>query len=838
MSLRTEQTHQRTCCKKHATVETLIRLYKHTLHEQEKASPITQEDFVEPTQKTIQTKKEASATLRIVNSLSVLPSFSELYAKFRDTLLRSLKKISKTSKKKPKKTKEVGTKIKKKPTLPKPLRWFTKTVVYDYFVSFFILGRSFPIQAVTGLLIAGILFTSINYLYTDIFQDLPDPKDLVEQPLPVSSKILDRNGNILYRMYEDENRTIVPLEEIPITLIQATIAIEDQDFYNHYGFSIRGIIRAFVSNQQSKSVQGGSTLTQQLVKNRLLSPERTFQRKIKELILAVLVENTYSKNEILEMYLNQAPYGGSTYGVEEAAQTFFGKKAKFLTLSESALLAGLPASPTVYSPYGSHPELAKARQVEVLRRMAEEGFITWDQAELASAEEIVLTPRGIEIEAPHFVMYIRSLLADRYGEELVNNGGLIVTTTLDLPTQKTAQDIVTTEVDSIRRLRVSNGAALVTNPQTGEILAMVGSTNYFDFEHDGQVNVTVRPRQPGSSIKPLTYALALEKGNTPSTYIDDAPITYTAAGSPPYSPKNYDGKYHGKVTLREALASSYNIPAVKLLAEVGVATLLERAPEFGITTWDDPSRFGLSLTLGGGEVLLTEMAELYGTLSNQGKHTSLNPIIEVKTYDGTILYENLCIKNGTCQSQQVISPAIAYQITDILKDNQARTPAFGPQSTLTIPNQEVAVKTGTTNNLRDNWTIGYTTNRLVAVWVGNNDNTSMSYVASGITGASPIWNKIIRTQLSDENPHTFTVPESIMFAEVCTRTSIGARRYREAFIVGTPVTPKCQENGQLIPAVNGTTVPNLIFSTQQEGTTIEKSRGARLPTQSTQLLRE
>ena len=416
-------------------------------------------------------------------------------------------------------------------------------------------------------------------------------------------------------------------------------------------------------------------------------------------------------------------------------------------------------------------------------------------------------------------MYIRSLLSERYGEEALNNNGLIITTTLDLPTQNAAQKIVTEEVGKIARLRVSNGAALVTNPQTGEVLAMVGSANYFDFEHDGQVNVTLRPRQPGSSIKPLTYALALEKGATPATYIDDAPITYTSKGSPPYSPKNYDGKYHGQVTLRESLASSYNIPAVKTLADVGVPTMLERAPDFGITTWDDPRRFGLSLTLGGGEILMTQMAELYGTFANEGKHLYLNPIIEVKTYDGTILYQNICVLEKKCQSQEAIKPTIAYQITDILKDNQARTPAFGPQSTLSIPGQEVAVKTGTTNNLRDNWTIGYTSDRLVAVWVGNNDNSSMSYVASGITGASPIWNNIMRTQLDEENPHVFTVPTGITFAEICARTSMGMRKYSEAFLLGSKIEPRCftKENTFLPPIKEA--VPQLYQENTHSNTT-------------------
>lgn len=840
---------QRSCCKKHAVVTATIYFYKKHLRTLKNNLP----------QKSIQ-KKPKQASSQTLSSL--LKQSLDHFANYIHTVRTSLKKNKKTSKKKRQKKSSALTtlilkinantkrdlkrlvtllpKKKKKRGRPKKKKsrriweWFRSTLVFDYFYSFFVVIKELPFFVLVSIVVTVALFSGFSFLYTEIFKDLPNPEELEHRPLPVSTRILDRNGNVLYRIYEDENRTIVPLGEIPISLIQATIAIEDQDFYNHHGFSVRGIIRAFISNQQGKSVQGGSTLTQQLVKNRLLSPERTFQRKIKELILAILVENTYSKNQILEMYLNQAPYGGSTYGIEEASQKFFGKSATFLTLSESALLAGLPASPTTFSPYGSNPELAKTRQIEVLRRMAEEGFITWEDANAAAAEELVITPRGVEIEAPHFVMYVRSLLADRYGENLVANGGLIVTTTLDLATQKSAQQIVSSEVEKIEHLRVSNGAALVTQPKTGEILAMVGSVDYFDFEQDGQVNVTLRPRQPGSSIKPLTYALAFEAGKKPSDYIQDTAITYTAEGSPPYSPKNYDGKYHGRVTLRESLASSYNIPAVKLLAELGVSHMLSKAPEFGISTWDDPRRFGLSLTLGGGEVLLTEMAELYGTFANEGKHTFLNPIIEVKTYDGDVLYQNNCVLKGSCQSEKVITAAVAYQITDILKDNTARTPAFGPQSTLVIPNQEVAVKTGTTNNLRDNWTIGYTSDRLVAVWVGNNDNTSMSYVASGITGASPIWNKIIRTQLNEENPHVFTVPESITLAEVCTQTSIGPRKYTEAFILGTTIEPKCTPRPR---ALDGDQTPTTFF--ERNDFSLENStQRTRLPNQPGLLPRE
>lgn len=653
-----------------------------------------------------------------------------------------------------------------------------------------------------SVVVIGSLFTigvlSISYgMYLFVFKDLPSPQDLVRREQIVTTRILDRNDELLFRVYEDENRTLVSLEEIPTHTIQATIAIEDQDFYQHRGFSVRGITRAAIANAQGKPVQGGSTITQQLVKNRLLSPERTIRRKVRELLLSVLVEGTYTKDQILEMYLNQVAYGGATYGIEEAAQTYFGKPVNQLSLAESAMLAGLPAAPSAYNPFGPAPELAYARQREVLRRMVEEEFITQELATIAEQEQLAFRNNVIDIQAPHFVMYVRKLLAEQYGEDLVSQGGLEVRTTLDLPLQNEAQNIVSEEVAALERLRVSNGAALVTNPQTGEILAMVGSKNYFDFKNDGQVNVTLRPRQPGSSIKPLTYAIAMERGKNPYSIINDSPITYDIPGSRPYSPRNYDGTFHGRVTLREALASSYNIPAVKLLAEVGVTTMIDTAEAIGISTWKDRSRFGLSLTLGGGEVLMTELSQIYGTFANDGYTEPLNPILEIKDSAGTVLYRNECALNGiNCVKERNIDPRVAYQITDILSDNRARTPAFGPQSVLNIPDQQVAVKTGTTNNLRDNWTIGYTSDILVAVWVGNNDNTSMSYVASGITGASPIWNNIIRLTLDEENPHTFDVPEGLVKVEICERTGTltcaGCPRTVEAYYVpGTEPTQQC-----------------------------------------------
>lgn len=664
--------------------------------------------------------------------------------------------------------------------------------------SFFGFTRSY--KQVFASLFFSIAFVAITFSgFVYFFADLPAASDLTAKDQALTTKIMDRNGQVLYRVYADENRTLVPLDRIAPYAIQATIAIEDKDFYSHIGFSLTGITRALMKNITGDTIeQGGSTITQQLVKNRLLSPERTLKRKVRELVLSLIVEGMYNKNEILGMYLNQVPYGGSTYGIEEAAWRYFNKPSADLSLAESALLAGLPAAPSAYTPFGPNPELAYERQREVLRRMVEDGYITSEQAHSAQQQKLVFNNAAIDIKAPHFVMYVRQLLAEQFGEEVLTKGGLEVRTTLDLDLQQQAQEILSKEVTKLKPLRISNGAALITNPKTGEILAMVGSKDYFDFAHDGQVNVVLRERQPGSSIKPLTYATAMEKlGKTPASVILDAPITYAIAGSKPYSPKNYDGKFHGSVTVRESLASSYNIPAVKMLAEVGVANFIDQAEKMGITTWKDRNRFGLSLTLGGGEVRMIDLAQAYSTFATQGYTVQPTAILEVRNQRSELLYRNDCALQGqVCAQKQVLSPMVSYLISNILSDNQARSPAFGLHSVLHIPNQEVAVKTGTTNSLRDNWTIGYTSDRLVAVWVGNNDNTPMSYVASGITGASPIWNEMMRSVLDEKQPHAFALPTGLVKVAICTKTGTlpctGCPQVKqEVFVAGTQPTRSC-----------------------------------------------
>ncbi len=629
------------------------------------------------------------------------------------------------------------------------------------------------------------------FILNAIFKDLPSPQKLSRQEQSLTTKIYDRNNNLLYKIYSDQNRTPVLLSDLPEQVKKATISIEDKDFYHHNGLSWRGILRAAFLYIFEGKTTGGSTITQQLVKNTLLTSEKTLRRKIKEAVLAVLVEKKYSKDQILEMYLNQIGYGGAAYGIEEASQKYFNIPAKNLNLTQAALLAGLTASPTRYSPFGSYPQNAKERQILVLKRMLEDGSITKDQEEKALNEPLNFAPQSIDIKAPHFVMYVKELLVAEYGEKTVETGGLEVMTSIDLKIQEEAQEIVRQEIKKLGDLHITNGAALITNPKTGEILAMVGSKDYFAPDIQGNFNVTTALRQPGSSIKPVNYSIALENGFTPATLIEDSPITYQVPGQPPYSPKNYDSRYHGQVPLRIALGSSYNVPAVKVLAAFGVNKMIQRGKEMGITTWNDPSRYGLSLTLGGGEVKMTDMAVVYGVLANNGVRVNLNPILEVKDSLGKIL-----IKNSSGEQTPALNPGVAFLLTNILADNFARTPAFGPNSMLNIQGRAVAVKTGTTQNMRDNWTIGYTPTKLAAVWVGNNDNTSMSYVASGITGASPIWRKIMDSLLQNSPIENFPKPDEIKEVDICSLTGTLScegcpNPKREYFLNGTEPKISC-----------------------------------------------
>lgn len=605
-----------------------------------------------------------------------------------------------------------------------------------------------------------------SFLYFFIFKDLPFPTKLGSETFPASTLILDRNEKLLYEIYIEKNRVPVNLGDLPEYLKQATIAIEDKNFYQHGGFALEGIIRAATKIVFKHQLQGGSTITQQLVKTALLTPERTIRRKIREALLAMITEVIYSKNQILEMYLNQVPYGGTAYGIEAAAQTYFNKNAKDLTLAEAALLAGLPAAPTRYSPFGAHPEAAKNRQKLVLKRMVEDGYITEQESERAGEQELEYAPSTVGIKAPHFVLYVKELLVEKYGEKLVEQGGLKVTTTLDLEIQDFAQEVVATEVARLegRKLNIHNGAALVTNPKTGEILAMIGSHDYFDDEHDGKVNVTLSHRQPGSAIKPINYALGLMKGTiTLATVINDVPTCFAVPGQKLYCPINYDYQFHGPAQVRFALGNSYNLPAVKVLALNGLEDFVATASAMGISTFKDPSQYGLSLTLGGGEVKMVDMATAFSAFANLGIRQDIYAIEKVEDRHGKVLYQR-----KEQEGERVLPMEVAYLVSHILLDNNARSAAFGSSSYLNIKGHpEVSVKTGTTNDKRDNWTIGFTPSRLVAVWVGNNDNEPMSYVASGITGASPIWNEIMTYVLKDLEQEWPMKPEGVVGAQVC-----------------------------------------------------------------------
>lgn len=609
-------------------------------------------------------------------------------------------------------------------------------------------------------LAAFIIFTfSYTVFILTAAYALPSPTRLSSSPLPITTEIYDRNGILLYRLYEDRNRTLVKLPEVPKNLINATIAVEDRNFYHHFGVDFPAILRALYYNLTTDSSDGASTITQQLIKNSLLTPEKTYTRKLREIILALWAETIYSKEEILQMYFNEAPYGGSIMGIAAASQTYFGKTPAQLTLTESTYLAGLPASPTQFSPYGPTANLAKLRQKEVLEKMVKEKYINQQEADQVYKEELEIKPFANGILAPHFVFYIKDLLAEKLGPRTVTQGGLKIYTTLDMSLQEKAEEIVKEEIDKLQGLNVKNGAAMIVDGPTGQILAMIGSRDY-NYPSFGNFNVTLSLRQPGSSIKPITYATAFKRGFNPGGIILDVPVVFKDEWGNQYSPVNYDGTFHGPVTLRQALGNSLNIPAVKLLATLGIDQVVETAKDLGITTFDNPKRFGLSLTLGGAEVKMIEMMGVYGAFSQMGKFTPPTGILKVTDSNGYILEE---YKES---AKQALPAEIAYLITNILSDDSARKMAFGPDSLLNIKGYQVAVKTGTSDNKRDNWTFGYTPKYVVGVWVGNPNNSPMNpTLTSGVTGAAPIWNKIMYSLLDGTEGLAFEKPAKITQSE-------------------------------------------------------------------------
>lgn len=614
-----------------------------------------------------------------------------------------------------------------------------------------------------------ILFTGI--LFAWYAKDLPRP-DKVQRREGLSTVVLDRNGEKLYDIFEEANRIPAKWDEIPQYLKDATVAVEDKDFYRHQGLSTTGIMRGLLACVFLRRCQGGSTLTQQLVKNVLLSQERTLPRKMKEAVLAIQIERKYSKNDILLMYLNEAPYGGTAVGVKTAAEHYFDKPVKDLSLIQSAILAGLPQSPSYYSPFTGTEGAYKDRTAHVLRRMREEGFITPAQESEAKKQmdTITFAAGDASLRAPHFVAYIKELLIDRFGEKLVNAGGLTVTTTLDWKLQEASQLAVKEEVDKAKKLKVSNGAAVVLDPATGEILAMVGSKDYAATDSSGlKFNVVTQGlRQPGSTLKPIIYAAALTRGYTASSMLMDVETKYPSGdpSKPEYNPKNYDNKYRGPMQLRYALANSINTIAVKVAALDGVKDVLKLGYAMGLKTWEPTDenlkRVGLSLPLGGAEVTMMDMATAYGVFATGGKRMESVAILKVVDASGKTLYE---YKPAAARDE--LEPEVSFIISSILSDNDARKEVFGLKSYLVIPGKTVAAKTGTTDDKRDNWTAGYTKNRVVVTWVGNNDNTPMSpTLASGVTGAAPIWNRIMREALKSMTDQPFDRPDNVIEMDI------------------------------------------------------------------------
>lgn len=622
------------------------------------------------------------------------------------------------------------------------------------------LWRNVALVFFGGVILSTILFAGLFAWYA---KDLPQPDKIVRRE-GFSTRIMDRNGGILYEVFADQQRTPATYDQLPETLKQAVVAIEDKNFYTHGGFDQQGYIRILWNVVTKRRLIGGSTLTQQLVKNVLLSNERTLVRKLKEFILAVQIENRYNKDQILVMYLNEAPYGGTAWGVATASEIYFGKHVSQLTLLESAILAGIPQRPSYYSPTVSKdPNAYKGRTQDVLRRMREDRYITseQEQATLVELETIEIKPVPVSIKAPHFTMYVKDLLTEMYGETLVEQGGLRVTTSLDYDLHQKAQTIVTEEVAKVANQGIGNGAAMVMEPNTGEILAMVGSKDFFAKDYDGQVNVALSLRQPGSAIKPVTYATAFAKGFTPASMIMDVPTRFPGAtASEPYEPKNYDGGFRGPVQLRFALGSSLNIPAVKLLALVGIEDMMQTAYNMGFSTLEptqnNMKRFGLALTLGGGEVRLIDLSSAYSAFANGGLRVEPVAILKVEDRDGKVLFEHKQV-----QGKRVLEEGVAFLINHVLTDNNARLLTFGANSYLNMGGRPVAVKTGTTNDRRDNWTVGWSNSAMVGVWVGNNDNSPMKSVASGVSGASPIWRRIMLEALTKYPAADWKIPSNV-----------------------------------------------------------------------------
>lgn len=604
---------------------------------------------------------------------------------------------------------------------------------------------------------------------------IPDFHSFENRKTINSTKIYDRTGKILlYDIHQDVKKTEIPFEEMGTNIKNATVAIEDSEFYDHRGIRITSIIRAVLANLFSSDgrTQGGSTITQQLVKNTLLTQKKTIARKIKEWVLAIKIDRSMPKEKILEYYLNENPYGGNIYGIEEAAKSYFSKSTLDLTLAEAAYLASIPQSPTLLSPYGKNKNKLEARKNLVLQRMRELNFISQEEYDSAKGEEVKFIPQASQgIKAPHFVFFVKDYLEERYGVETVQEGGFKVTTTLDFELQQKAEEIVKAgALQNEKDWGGENAALVAIDPKTGQILSMVGSRDYFDKDIDGNYNVTTALRQPGSSFKPFIYATAFNKGFIPETVLFDLPTEFQTTCNPYgqaragknqndcYMPQNYDGKFRGPMSLRSALAESINVVAVKLFYLSGLRDSLRTAESLGISSLYDINRYGLTLVIGGGEVSLLDMTSAYGVFANKGIRNPYAAVLSVEDKNGNVL------ESFSPRPEEVLPKNTALIISDILSDNAARTPTFGPNSSLLIKGKDVAVKTGTTNNNKDAWTIGYSPSIAVGVWAGNNDNKPMK--KGGVSVAGPIWNRFMNEALKNVSDEEFEEPEEVNSKEL------------------------------------------------------------------------
>ncbi len=603
-----------------------------------------------------------------------------------------------------------------------------------------------------------IFFLTAVLLLLSLFlffaRDLPRPERYTDRPTAEPTKIYDRDGkNTLYVIHGEEKREVIDIEEVPDHFINTLLTAEDSNFYEHIGIDFQGILRSILLNfQAGRTIAGGSTISQQFVRSALLTPERKVMRKIREIILTLELERRYSKEEILEFYLNQIPFGSNAYGIESAAQIYFNKSSTELTLAESATLVSLIPAPSYLSPYGNNLEELLRRKNRLLERMHLSDLITAEELEEAKEEELVFHQPKDYLRAPHFVMYVKEILETKYGDDFLEEEGFSVYTTIDFELQKKAENVIKERMNSLRNHGAYNAAMVVIDPKTGDILAMVGSADYFqeplpsgcrpgvDCKFDPFTNVTTRNRQPGSAFKPFVYATAFENGYSGENVVVDE-MTNFGTPSNPYIPRNYDGLFRGEVTLREALAQSLNVPSVKVLKDfAGLRKSVENARKFGINLAYSPDFYGLPLVLGGGDVKLLEMTSAYGIFATEGYRNT--PVFISKIIDK----DNNIIEKNTNTSRRVLQPSVAKEITSILQDNESRAPVFGWNSPLYFPFHEVAVKTGSTQNFRDAWTIGYTKDIVVGVWVGNNDNSSMIN-APGVTTAAPLWRSFIESTL-------------------------------------------------------------------------------------------